>query len=149
LFVGRPTAHREELLEPIKAAHPIVHIGHGLYGERLVRFFERADVQLNLHNNPYPTFENRVCLALAAAHLVISEPLSPDHELEAGRHYLLAENAGQLSELMAQLGRDVHAYADVQAAGRSAAERFRASATYPQLVRDALEDVRVNGGRRS
>ena len=54
-----------------------MHIGHGLFGARLERFLPRADVQLNLHNNPYPTFENRVCLALAAGHLVISEPLSP------------------------------------------------------------------------
>ena len=77
LFVGRPTPHREELLEPIKRGYQIVHIGHGLYGELLLRFLARADVQLNLHNNPYPTFENRMLLALAAGHLVISEPLSP------------------------------------------------------------------------
>ena len=30
------------------------------------------DVGINLHNEPYPSFENRVCLHLAAGHLVVS-----------------------------------------------------------------------------
>jgi hypothetical protein len=149
LFVGRSTEHREELLAPIKRSHPIVHIGHGLFGERLVRFLERADVQLNLHNNPYPTFENRVCIALAAGHLVISEQLSPRHELQPGVDYLEVEDPQTLLALVDELSRDPHAYAEVQAAGRRQAERFRASRVYPELVRDALADVAERGkGRR-
>lgn len=148
LFVGRSTEHREQLLAPIKRAHPIVHIGHGLFGEPLVRFLRRADVQLNLHNNPYPTFENRVCLALAAGHLVISEPLSPSHGLQAGVDYLEVQDQQSLLALVEQLIREPHAYADVQAAGRRQAERFRASSVYPQLVRDALSDVAALGSRR-
>jgi hypothetical protein len=149
LFVGRSTEHREELLAPVKQSHPIVHIGHGLFGERLLRFLARADVQLNLHNNPYPTFENRVCLALAAGHLVISEPLSPPHGLQPGVHFLEAATPERLLALVDELARDPGAYADVQAAGRREAERFRASAVYPQLVRDALADVAARGsGRR-
>ncbi len=149
LFVGRSTEHREQLLAPIKRAHPLVHIGHGLYGELLLRFFARADVQLNLHNNPYPTFENRVCIALAAGHLVISEPLSPRHELRPGVDYLEAATPEQLLALVQELVRDPFTYADVQAAGRRAAECFRASLVYPQLVRDALVDVAEHGsGRR-
>ena len=35
LFIGRSTEHREQLLAPVKRSHPIVHIGHGLFGERL------------------------------------------------------------------------------------------------------------------
>lgn len=148
LFVGRSTEHREELLAPIKRSHPIVHIGHGLFGDRLARFLERADVQLNLHNNPYPSFENRVCIALAAGHLVISEPLSPRHGLEPGRDYLDFEGAGQLLELLEQLARDPDAYLDVQRAGREKAESFRASRVYPQLLREAIEDVAANGSPR-
>ncbi|HYM45718.1 MAG TPA: hypothetical protein VES65_06100 [Solirubrobacteraceae bacterium] len=149
LFVGRSTEHREELLAPIKRAHPIVHIGHGLFGEQLIRFLRRADIQLNLHNNPYPSFENRVCIALAAAHLVISEPLSPSHGLAAGIDYLEAEDPQALLALVQELSREPQAYAEVQAAGRRQAERFRASRVYPQLVRDALADVAARGtGRR-
>ncbi len=149
LFVGRSTEHREQLLAPVKRAHPLVHIGHGLFGEPLIRFLRRADVQLNLHNNPYPTFENRVCIALAAGHLVISEPLSPSHGLQAGVDYLEVQDPQSLLALVEQLAREPDAYADVQAAGRRQAERFRASGVYPPLVRDALADVAALGSRHS
>jgi hypothetical protein len=148
LFVGRSTEHREALLAPVKHDYPIVHIGHGLFGEQLARVFRQTDVQLNLHNNPYPSFENRVCLALAASHLVISEPLSPSHGLRAGEHYLEADTPQRLLSLVGELSRDGAAYADVQAAGRREAERFRASRAYPLLVRDALADVAERRERR-
>jgi Glycosyl transferases group 1 len=148
LFVGRPTEHREELLAPVKRNHPIVHIGHGLFGERLVRFMTRADVQLNLHNNPYPSFENRVCIALAAGHLVISERLSPRHELEPGRDYLEFESAAELTELVERLQRDPDAYLDVQRAGREKAEDFRASRVYPRLLGEAVADIAASGSAR-
>lgn len=148
LFVGRSTKHREALLQPVKQRYPIVHIGHGLFGERLTHFMERADVQLNLHNNPYPSFENRVCIALAAGHLVLSEPLSPRHELEPGRDYLEFEDAERLAGYVEELRRDPGAYLDVQRAGREQAEAFRASRVYPALLRDAIADVEANGTPR-
>lgn len=148
LFVGRSTEHREQLLAPIKRAHPIVHIGHGLFGERLRRFLRRADVQLNLHNNPYPSFENRVCIALAAGHLVISEALSPRHELQPGTDYLEANTAAELLALVELLAHEPDAFVDVQRAGRRLAERFRASLVYPGLVRDAVADVAERGSGR-
>lgn len=148
LFVGRSTEHREQLLEPVKERYPIVHIGHGLHGQRLIRFMDRADVQLNLHNNPYPSFENRVCIALAAGHLVISEQLSPRHDLEPGRDYLKFEQAEQLAELVGELQRDADAYLDVQRSGREQAEQFRASLVYPRLLREAIEDIAANGSVR-
>ncbi len=149
LFVGRSTEHREKLLAPIKRAHQIVHIGHGIFGEQLVRFFARADIQLNLHNNPYPTFENRVCLALAAGHLVISEPLSPTHDLIDRKHFLQASTPEQFLTLVDEAVADPLAFADVQAAGRGQAERFRASVVYPRLIAEAIEDVRASGGRHT
>ncbi len=148
LFLGRPTEHREALLAPIKRSHRIVHIGHGLQGPQLMRFLASTDVQLNLHNHPYPTFENRVCLALAAGHLVISEPLSPDHGLRAGRDFLEADDADTFVSLVDELARDPAAFLDVQHAGREQAEQFRASRVYPPLIRDALEDVAEHGSPR-
>ncbi len=148
LFVGRSTEHRERLLAPVKRSHQIVHIGHGLYGAELARVLRAADVQLNLHNNPYPSFENRVCLALAAGHLVISEQLSPSHGLTAGTDYLEVDSPDALLALVDQLAGEPGAYMDVQRAGRDQGERFRASDVYPGLVRDALADV-AQRGRRS
>jgi glycosyl transferase family 1 len=148
LFLGRSTPHREELLAPIKRAHPIVHIGHGLFDDQLRRLLRDTDVQLNLHNNPYPSFENRVCIALAAGHLVISEPLSPQHGLEPGVHHLEVRTPDELRGVVDRLAREPDAYAQVQAAGREQAERFRASLVYPQLVRDALADTEAAGSER-
>ncbi len=149
LFVGRSTEHRELLLAPVKRAHPIVHIGHGIFGEQLRRFFARADIQLNLHNNPYPTFENRVCLALAAGHLVISEPLSPTHELIDGEHLLVASTPEQFLALVDEAVADPSAFTQIQAAGRRQAERFRASTVFPRLIAEAMDDVAHRGGRRA
>jgi hypothetical protein len=148
LFIGRSTVHREQLLAPVKAAHQIVHIGHGLAGDRLMRFFARAEVQLNLHNNPYPSFENRVCVALAAGHLLISEPLSPAHGLEAGIDYLEVRTPAELLALVERLDGEPESFVGVQAAGRRQAERFRASLVYPPLVRDAIADVASHGSER-
>lgn len=148
LFVGRSTEHREQLLAPVKRRHPIVHVGHGLFGEQLVRFLARADVQINLHNNPYPSFENRVCMALAAAHLVISEPLSPDHGLRDGEHFLEIRSPDELSALVERIVAEPGLHVQVQHAGRVAAESFRASTVYPGLLRDAVADVAAAGSAR-
>lgn len=148
LFVGRSTEHRETLLAPVKARHRITHIGHGLSGELLERFLTEADVELNLHNHPYPTFENRVCLALACGHLVISEPLSPAHGLQPGRDFLQIETPEALAAVVDEVMTDPGAFAEVQRAGRDQAERFRASVVYPRLVRDARGDVAAHGSPR-
>ncbi|MFZ2051239.1 MAG: hypothetical protein WAU69_09965 [Solirubrobacteraceae bacterium] len=147
LFIGRSTEHREHMLGPIKQTQEVIHIGHGLFGAALTRFLAAADVQVNLHNNPYPTFENRVTIALAAGHLVISEPLSPSHGLRAGVDYLEVQTPEQLLGVAEEIATDRDAYAAVQAAGREQAERFRASRVYPPLLRAALEDVQSRGGR--
>ena len=55
------------------------------------------DVAINVHNEPYPSFENRVCLHLAAGHLVLSEPLSPTHGLEPGIDYVEFHRPQQLA----------------------------------------------------
>jgi hypothetical protein len=103
-----------------------------------VRTLARADVQLNLHNNPYPSFENRVCIALAAGHLVISEPLSPEHDLVAGEHFVEVRSPEELEAAVQRLHDRPEAFAEVQAAGREQAERFRASLAYPELIRAAI-----------
>jgi hypothetical protein len=149
LFIGRSTEHRERLLAPIKRSHPVVHIAHGLFGDELTRILRNTDVQLNIHNNPYPSFENRVSIAMAAGHLVISEPLSPAHGLQAGGDYVEVGTPEELLKVVQLLASEPNALWEVQEQGRREAERFRASAVYPPLLRDAIEDVRASGtGRR-
>ncbi|MBA3327083.1 MAG: hypothetical protein H0T43_02120 [Solirubrobacterales bacterium] len=147
VFVGRSTAHRERFLVPVKHVHDVLHVAHGATGERLRAIMRGATVAINLHNEPYPTFENRVALHLAAGHLVISEPLSPRHGLEPGVELLEAPTPDVLLRLVGDALRDPQAAHPMRLAGRRAAERFRASVVFPRIARELLEDVARSGGR--
>jgi hypothetical protein len=136
LFTGRSTPHRESFLAPVKHHFELVHLAHGVTGERLIGFVRDADVGVNLHNEPYPTFENRVCVYLAAGLLVISEPLSPQNGLRPGHDHLEVRTPAQLFEAVRAFNEDAEAFRPIRAAGRRQAERFRASHVYPALVRD-------------
>ena len=149
LFTGRSTAHREAFLGPVKKDFDCVHLAHGVTDEELVPFLRTADVGLNLHNEPYPTFENRVPAMLAAGLLVITETLSPHHGLLPGRDLLEVRRPWEPWELLTTWSQTPHAFHGVRLAGRRAAERFRASRVFPRFARELLEDVRVFGRGRS
>lgn len=138
LFVGRSTPHREEFLGPIKHDFEIVHLAHGVTGERLQRLMAMSDVAVNLHNEPYPTFENRVQASLAAGLLVVSEPLSPPCGLQPGVDHLEVRAPWELWEVAVRLHRTPQAMRSIRLAGRRQAERFRASRVYPALAREAI-----------
>ena len=145
LFTGRSTEHRERLLGPVKHYYEVAHLAHGVTDERLIEFMRDADVGVNLHNEDYPTFENRVCVYLAAGLLLISEPLSPEHGLVPGSDFLEVETPDELFSAVTAYVEDAEAFRPMRLAGRRKAERFRASFVYPQLVRDLLDDVQVFG----
>ena len=148
LFTGRSTAHREAFLGPVKKDFPTVHLAHGVTDEQLIPFLREADIGVNLHNEPYPTFENRVPAYLAAGLLVVTEPLSPHHGLQPGRDLLEVREPFRLYELVAEAARTPHAFDTIRRQGRRAAERWRASRVYPRFVRDLLADVRAFGRGR-
>jgi hypothetical protein len=127
VFIGRSTEHREKMLTPAKHQFDILH----------------------LDNEPYPSFENRVALHLAAGHLVLSEPLSPSHGLEPAIDYLVVTGAGDLVAAIDALRRYPGVYHRVRVRGRRKAEGFRASRVYPRLVRDLLADVATFGSARA
>jgi hypothetical protein len=148
LFVGRSTEHREVFLGPAKHEHDIIHIAHGVTDEHLLDYLREVDVALNLHNEPYPTFENRVSVSLAAGLVVVTEPLSPTHGLEPGVDYLEVHNFQDLLVALFELRRNIGAFRRVRVRGRAKAEQYRASRVYPALVRDAMLDVRAFGSPR-
>jgi hypothetical protein len=148
LFVGRSTPHREELLMPAKHEHDVIHIAHGVTDDRLLGYLSEVDVGLNIHNEAYPTFENRVSVCCAAGLVVVTEPLSPTHGLEPGIDYLEVHNFQDLLVALFELRRNIGAYRRVRVRGRAKAEQFRASRVYPALVRDAMLDVRAFGSPR-
>jgi hypothetical protein len=137
-FVGRSTEHRESFLGPVKHDFDVIHIAHGFHGERLLGLLAESAVVINLHNEPYPTFENRVPTSLAAGALVVTEPLSPTHGLRPASDYIEVETPWDLWRVLKANEQQPEAFAATRAAGRREAERFRASAVFPRIVQDLL-----------
>jgi hypothetical protein len=148
LFTGRSTEHRELFLAHAKHEFDVIHIVHGVTDERLREFLAETEIGINLHNEDYPTFENRCAVYLAAGNLLISEPLSPTHGLEPGIDYLEVTEPDHLNGVLYNLRSNPDAYHRIRVRGRRKAEYFRASRVYPRLVSDLLLDVDVFGSER-
>jgi hypothetical protein len=148
MFIGRSTDHREYYLVEVKHRFDVVHMAHGVFGDRLLNLLRELDVGINLHNEPYPSFENRVCLPLAAGNLVLSESLSPTHGLEPGIDYVEIRDRDDLLRAVEQIHLYPDLYRRVRIRGRRKAEAFRASRVFPRLVHDLLLDLEVFGTDR-
>jgi hypothetical protein len=149
VFVGYSTEHRERYLVDAKHHFDVLHIAHGVSGERLHDLFARTDVAINLHGEGYPSFENRVCLHLAAGHLVLSEPLSPLHGLEPGIDFVEVRSPAALVEAIAGLRDHDGVHDRVRRRGRRKAEQFRASRVWPRVLADLRRDLAAFGTRRA
>jgi hypothetical protein len=150
LFVGRSTEHREAMLAPAKAQFPeLLHMAFGVGAGELEELMDAHDVALNLHNDTYLSFENRVCLHLAAGHLVISEPLSPTHGLEHDIDYVPVGTADGMAHAIERLHRFPMLWHRVRVRGRQKAEAFRASHVWPGLVADLFADLAAFGTERT
>jgi hypothetical protein len=148
LFVGRSTPHRERVLMDVKHHHDLLHLAFGVGAGDLEQAMAEHDVGINVHNEDYPSFENRVCLHLAAGHLVLSEWLSPAHGLEAGMDFIEITGPGSLWHAVEMLGRFPGLWHRVRVRGRMKAEQFRASRVWPRLLHDAIADVGAFGSAR-
>lgn len=141
VFMGRSTRHREAWLIDAKHHHDVLHIAHGVFGEELRELLSKPTISINIHNERYPSFEVRVPLCLASGHLVVSEPLSPTHGLEADIDYLEMLAVMNLVPLIDQVNSDPNVYHQVRVMGRMKAERFRASSVFARLLADLYQDV--------
>ncbi|TAK79432.1 MAG: hypothetical protein EPO11_00025, partial [Gammaproteobacteria bacterium] len=63
-FLGRSTERREHFLMPLKMKYKLVHIAHGMVGEDARSIVKRSRYVINLHNEDYLNFENRVPQAI-------------------------------------------------------------------------------------
>jgi hypothetical protein len=148
VFVGRSTPHRETFLAPVKATYDLLHVAFGAGIDELDGLLRDHEVTLNLHNEAYPSFENRVCLHLAGGHLVISETLDPRHGLEPGRDYLEILTPDDALRALREIEAQPDRAQAIRTSGRAQAERFRASTAFGALVDDLLAEVQVSGSRR-
>lgn len=147
LFVGRSTAHREAFLQPAKHLHDLLHVEHGVFGDALADLAAEYLIAVNLHNEPYPSFENRVPLHLAVGNLVVTEPLSPSFGIDQGLDVLVVHDPEELLATLAWIVDDPDRFELVRIRGRQKAEAFRASRVWGRLVFDLLVDVAAFGGR--
>lgn len=148
LFVGRTTPHRAGWLAAAKHIYDVMHIEHGVFGVDLATLSRQYLIAINVHNEPYPSFENRVALHLAVGNLVISETLSPTNGLDPGLDYLSAVDPDELVSYLGLIEGDPQRFEWVRARGHLKAEAFRASRVYARLLLDLLLDV-AEFGRRS
>jgi hypothetical protein len=149
VFIGRSTPHRERYLKPVKERYDILHVAFGAGVDDLDRYLAEHEVTLNLHNEPYPSFENRVCLHLAAGHLVISEPLDPRHGLEPGRDYIEVDSPDAMIAALRDVDEHPPKAERIRVCGRQKAEAFRASTVFDGLITDLFADLEASGGRAS
>ena len=149
VFVGRATPHRDAFLDPLKHDFDVLHIAHGITDAWLGDVLAGRDAGINLHNHPYPNYENRVSTLMAAGLAVLSETLSPRWGLRPGVDYLEIGAPWELWEVVTQLARTPGALRSIRLSGRRKAERFRASRVWPALAREVLDDVAFIGSTRT
>lgn len=148
LFIGRSTEHRELFLAPVKHEFDVLHVAHGASDEMLAELLAESDIGINIHNENYPTFENRCATILAAGNLLISERLSPMHGLEPALDFIEVTVPEELHRALFNVCRYPDGYRRIRVRGRMKAEYFRASRVYPRLIGDLLLDVRTFGRGR-
>jgi len=126
-FIGRSTPYRDQFLLPILHEYDPLYICHGLHGNDLDYVMANTGIGLNLHNDHYPNFENRVPIHLARGHLVISEPLSPSHGLEPGQDFVEITSPDELAAVLNNIWDDPEPFRLIAIRGREKAEYFRSS----------------------
>jgi hypothetical protein len=144
-YLGPSTEHRERWLVGAKHRFDVLHVAHGLWGDRLRARLDRIDIALNVHGQPYASFEDRVLLHLASGHLVLSEPLAPRHGLEPGIDLVEVASPDELLFALERLHADPGAAEAIRRRGRRKAEAFRASRVWPRLLADLRADVAAFG----
>lgn len=137
LFVGRVTERRNQFLGPLKHHFDWTVVDHGM------RHLDGYTVAVNLHNEDYGNFENRVPMHLARGHLVLTEPLTPSYELQEGINLLEFSTPTQLAQLVSDLERHPEQARTIAVRGRQAAESFRASRLWSDRLMDLSLLVRT------
>lgn len=133
-FFGRPTKHRDLFLNGLLHEFEIKYIAHGISGSDLKYLLKNIDIAINLHNEGYPNFENRVPLHMAAGNLVLSEPLHPLNGLEPNIDFAEFRSPNDLHLLLTELYRFQDSFELMRIRGRKKAEYFRSSTVYGKLI---------------
>jgi hypothetical protein len=123
LFFGRSTPHREEFLGMLKRDYDILHIAHGFPGPNgliekdFLPVISSFRVALNIHAENELSWEPRMQQMMACGILVVSEPISPNSYLVAGRDYLCVTSPAELYETCREVLSNPKKFAHVRDSG--------------------------------
>lgn len=134
LVIGHSSPRNERVLIDSKHRHEVLHIAAGLKGDALVGALAGSDVAINVRDEDGPGFGPRVGLYLAAGLLLVSEPLAPPHGLVAGTDHIEIRTSAELVDVLARVRADPGTFTAMREAGRRAAETFRASRVYGEVL---------------
>lgn len=140
LWLCGDTARRREFLSHFE---PSIEIA--VSNADVARALGATDIGVNLHDRPDRALYHEAARCLAAGQLLVSEPLDPARGLEPGIDFIEGPELGDVYLAIQAAAADLGAFQRIRLRGRLKAERFRASAVYPKLVGDLLEDLRVFG----
>jgi hypothetical protein len=134
LVIGHSSERVERMLVDSKHRHELLHVASGLAGETLRAVLATGEVAIDVRDDDGPGFGTRALLYLASGLLLITEPLHPPSGLRPGRDHLEIRSSADLVDLLGRVRADPAAFTAVREAGRQAAEAFRASRVYPELL---------------
>jgi glycosyltransferase involved in cell wall biosynthesis len=143
LFLGRSTPHREAFLALLKREFDVLHIAHGFPGPKGVieRHFlpivSSFHVALNIHPVNELCWEPRVQHMLACGILVVSERISPNPYLIAGRDFLLTTSPADLYEICRNILKDPAKYSHIRKSGlQQVQKQLSTRSVFPKLFND-------------
>lgn len=98
LFVGTPTARRQEILVALQRHFSIVQTR--AFGSELVNLINRAKIVLNIHAADHLDTETRVYEVLACRGFLLTESLSSENPFRDGTHLVEAGDLSHMQELL-------------------------------------------------
>jgi hypothetical protein len=150
IFVGRATPYRDRFLDLPKRDFNVAHLAHGIDGEALRQFLSHSLIGINLHNEDYPGFENRILYHFACGNLVLTQHLVPSYGLERDEDHLAFETPEQLYALLKEVLADPALFEGIRAFGAIKAKTlFSSEVVYKSLIDDLYLDVSAFGRARS
>jgi hypothetical protein len=145
LFFGRSTPHREDFLALLKREFDVLHIAHGFPGphgtiERdFLPVISSFHIALNVHAENELSWEPRLQQMLACGVLVVSEPISPNPYLVAGRDFLCTATPADLYETCRNILRDPTKFAHIRKSGVERVQTQLGTRTiFPKLFSDII-----------
>ena len=148
IFVGRGTPYRDRFLDVAKRDFNIKHLAHGVDGHDLCNLLSHAIVGINVHNEDYAMFENRVLYHFACGNLVVTQSLSPSYGLEDQEDHIQFNTPDQLYSILDDIFKIPTLYEGIRHFGVAKAKvLFDSNHVYKRLIDELFWDVKLYGRR--